>query len=299
MIETFLSSWPLFHNTYLAGWFIGLLLSFIGVLVVARDQIFIGAAVSQASTFGIALAMWLGAGATAAHLKIGPGAQDYGAHLSWLLSDEFLSAMAVLFSVIAALITTRGGETGGESHEAITGWVFLVSASLAVLVVSHSPHGLEEIHRLVASSIIGATGIDAATFGILAGVTALSVWFLRRPILLFAMDPLMAQTVGIKTPLWSVATSVWLGLAVGLSIRSSGMLYTFGCLVLPPLIAKNLCREIGPMFWVSPMVAVTTGVAGFAIANHYDYPPGQMTVALLSLLLTAAWLLRRRRGRKR
>jgi ABC-type Mn2+/Zn2+ transport system permease subunit len=285
MIETFLSSWPLFHNTYLAGWLIALLLSFIGVLVVARDQIFIGAAVSQASTFGIALAMWLGATALS---------------LSWFLSDGFLSLMAVIFSVIAALITTRGGETGGESHEAITGWVFLVSASLAILVVSHSPHGLEEIHRLVASSIIGATGADVATFGILAGVTAFSVWRLRRPLLLFAMDPAMAQTVGINVPLWGAMTSVWLGLAVGLSIRSSGMLYTFGCLVLPALAAKNLCREVGPMFFVAPIVAVITGIVGFAIANHYDYPPGQMTVALLSLLLTAAWLLRRlRRGRER
>lgn len=285
MIESFFSSWPLFHNTYLAGWLIGLLLSLIGVLVVARDQIFIGAAVSQASTFGIALAMWLGAWATANQL-------------SWIRSDEFLSVMAVLFSVIASLITARGGETGGESHEAITGWVFLVSASLAVLVVSHSPHGLEEIHRLVASSIIGATGSDVATFGILAGVTALSVCLLRRPLLLFAMDPAMAQTVGINIPLWGAATSTWLGLAIGLSIRSSGMLYTFGCLVLPALVAKNLGREVGPMFFVSPLVAVTTGVAGFAIANHSDYPPGQMTVALLSLLLMAAWIVRRlRHGR--
>jgi ABC-type Mn2+/Zn2+ transport system permease subunit len=54
------------------------------------------------------------------------------------------------------------------------------------------------------------------------------------------------------------------------------------------------------MFFVAPIVAVITGIVGFAIANHYDYPPGQMTVALLSLLLTAAWLLRRlRRGRER
>jgi zinc/manganese transport system permease protein len=286
MIESFFSSWPLFHNTYLAGWLIGLLLSFIGVLVVARDQIFIGAAVSQASTFGIALAMWLGTWAA-------------GNSLSWLLSDGFLSAMAVAFSVIAALITARGGETGGESHEAITGWVFLISASLAVLVVSHSPHGLEEIHRLLASSIIGATEADVATFGILSGATALLVWFLRRPMLLFAMDPAMAQTVGIKIPLWGAVAAIWLGLAVGLSIRSSGMLYTFGCLVLPALIAKNLCREVGPMFILSPIVAVITGIVGFAVANHYDYPPGQTTVALLSILLTTAWLIRRLRREKR
>ena len=39
---------------------IGVLLSLVGVFVVARDQIFIGAAVSQASLFGIAVGMWSG-----------------------------------------------------------------------------------------------------------------------------------------------------------------------------------------------------------------------------------------------
>ncbi len=282
MIESFLSSWTLFHNTYLAGWLIGLLLSLVGVLVVARDQIFIGAAVSQASTLGIALAMWIGGWAAT-----GP--------LFWLRSDGFLSIMAVAFSVIAALITGPGEESARESHEALTGWVFLVSASLSILIVSQSPHGLEEIHRLLSSSIIGATMADVWTFGILAGLAALALCVLHRRILLFAMDPVMAAAVGMRVARWGALTSASLGLAVGLSIRSSGMLYTFGCLVLPALAAKHVCREVRPMFLVAPVVAVGAGAIGFALANHYDYPPAQMTVALLSLLVTLAWLWRRLR----
>ena len=60
MIESFLASWDLFHLTYLAGWLIALLLSLVGVFVVARDQIFIGIAISQASTLGIAIGMGVG-----------------------------------------------------------------------------------------------------------------------------------------------------------------------------------------------------------------------------------------------
>jgi ABC-type Mn2+/Zn2+ transport system permease subunit len=111
------------------------------------------------------------------------------------------------------------------------------------------------------------------------------------------MDPEMAAAVGMRTARWAAFMSAWLGLAVGLSIRTSGMLYTFGCLVLPALVAKNLCREVRPMFLVAPVVAVGTGAVGFVLANHYDFPPAQMTVALLSLLLTVAWLVpRMRRG---
>ena len=280
MIQSFLSSWALFYQSYLTGWLVCLLLSIIGVLVVARDQIFIGAAVSQASTLGIALTMWA---ALVFHLE----------RFSWFQSDVFFSAMAVIFSILAASITGRGGETGRESHEAITGWVFLISASLSILIVSHSPHGLEEIHRLLSSSIIGATTSDIWSFSLLTFLTVFLILLFYRKILLFTLDPSMASAIGMKMKIWSLATSAWLGLAVGLSIRATGMLYTFGCLVLPALVAKNLCREVRYMFLVAPIVAVGTGAIGFLLANQYDFPPGQMTVALFCLELTGAWIFRK------
>jgi ABC-type Mn2+/Zn2+ transport system permease subunit len=95
---------------------------------VARDQIFIGAAISQASTLGVAITM---GGAV-----LFPEEQ-----FPWIHSTIFLSAMAVIFSVIAASITGHGGASGRESHEAVTGWVFLISSSLSILLVSRSPHG--------------------------------------------------------------------------------------------------------------------------------------------------------------
>lgn len=279
MIVDFITSWPLFHNTYLVGWLISLLLALIGVLVVARDQIFIGAAVSQASTLGIALALWVGSWAALAEVH-------------WLHADAFLATMAVASSVVAALLTAHGGAAGKESHEAITGWVFLVSASVSILIVAHSPHGLEEIHRLLSSSIIGARRGDVWIFAALFSCTALTIGLHHRPILLFSMDPSTAAATGVNITLVSVVISAGLGLSVGLSIRVAGMLYTFGCLVLPALVAKNVCREVRPMFLVAPTVAVGTATTGFVLANHYDYPPAQLTVALLCLLVAMAWALR-------
>jgi len=55
MISGFLNSWSLFAPSYLAALFAGLLLSFLGVIVVARAQVFIAAAVAQASLLGLAL----------------------------------------------------------------------------------------------------------------------------------------------------------------------------------------------------------------------------------------------------
>lgn len=289
MIDSFLLSWDLFRHAYLAGWLIALLLSLIGVLVVARDQIFIGAAISQASGLGIAVAVYVGTLAA-------------GNPLAGIEPEQLSSIFAVAFSVLAAVATANrggggGGERRGESHEAVAGWVFLLSASLSVLLLAHSPHGLEQIQQLASSSLIGATDFDVWRLaGLVAATAALLLRFQRR-VLLLVTDPVMADAVGMRTRWWSIATAAWIGVCIGLSMRISGMLYTFGLLVMPALIAKNVCREIRPMFLTSSAAGLGASVAGFILANHFDFPPAQMTVATLAAILPVAWLARRARSR--
>jgi zinc/manganese transport system permease protein len=254
---------------------------------VARDQVFIGAAVSQASTLGIALAL-CASGVFPVHSED----SSLSHSTSWLCCDSFQVVMAVAFSILAALVTSQADRAKRESHEAITGWVFLISASLSVLVLAHSPHGLEEIRRIHSSSIIGATATDVGVFAVLLALTVLFLVAAGRRLLLFVTDPSMAAAVGMRVGRWAIFESVWLGLVVGLSIRVSGMLFAFGSLVLPPLVAKNLCREVRPMFFVAPVVAMLTNTIGFVLANHYDFPPAQMNVVLTCLLLLVTWLFR-------
>ena len=292
VFQSFYASWTLFHNSYLVGWLVAMLLALVGVVVVARDQIFIGAAVSQASTLGIALAL-----CASSVFPLHSGGSGLIHSESWLCCDSFQVVMAVAFSVAAALLTSWAGRARGESHEAITGWIFLVSAGLSVLVVAHSPHGAEEIRRIHSSSIIGATPADVCMFGGLLLLTVLFLAATGRRLLLFVTDPAMAAAVGMKVGRWAIGEALWLGLIVGLSIRVSGMLFTFGSLVLPALVAKNICREVRPMFFVAPLVALAASAAGFVLANRYDFPPAQMNVAVAGALLPLAWLWRSfRRG---
>ena len=134
MISEFLNSWPMFSQSYLAALFAGLLLSFLGVIVVARAQVFIAAAVAQASMLGIALDMLLNTGQPA--------------------------AFSVAFSVMAALATGTRTQRGGTSHEEITAWIFLIGASGSILLLAKHPNGLKSVQATMASSIIGAAAVD-------------------------------------------------------------------------------------------------------------------------------------------
>lgn len=279
MIHEFLVSWSLFRDSYLAGWLMAVTLPLLGVVVVARDQIFVGAAASQASLLGIACAL---------RLLSALGIATVGASSG----DAVVAAAAGGFAILATLLTAGGGGRRTDSHESVTGFVFLASASSAVLLMAHSPHGMEEINRLLASTIIGATSTDVVLFFVLAAATIAFVARHASELLLLVMDAEMAEAVGLRVKLWNVSTAVWLGVVVGLSNRVAGAIFTFGCLVLPALAARSLCREVRTMFVVAPVLGLAAAVVAFVLAHGLDYPPGQTTAFVQCLVLVAAWGVR-------
>lgn len=280
MIESFVSSWSLFAHAYLAGWLIALLLGLLGVVVVIRDQIFLGAAVSQASVLGIAVAICVGGL---------PALADCG----WCNDDWTHTVAGGLFAIGGAVLTTTS-RLRRETHESLTGWVFLAASSAAILLLAHSPHGMDEVNRLLASTIIGAGSTDVVVFAVFAALVAGAAVRWHAPIRLLLIDREMASAVGMRVRTWDFALAVTLGLAVGLAIHVSGVVYSFGCLVLPALVAKNVCREVRSMLWTSPLVGLAASVVGFVVAHDQDLPPGQAAVGILCVMLLAAWMLRRR-----
>jgi ABC-type Mn2+/Zn2+ transport system permease subunit len=277
LIAEFVDSWHLFQDTYLAGWLMGILLAVVGVLVVARDQIFIGAALAEASTLGIAVGMWLGS-LPAFHEE------------TWMHGDAFLTALAAVFALLAAFVSARGA-TARQSQEALAGWIFLFGGSVSILVVYYTPHGLEEVHRLLSTSIIGASRTEVWMFAAAALAALIAVAVARRRLVLLLMDPEMAEALGMRRRAWEAGIACVIALTVSLCIRASGLPYTFGCLVLPALAASSLCRSPASVFAAAPAICVLTAAAAFVIANHLNEPPGQVAVALLCAVtaLAAGW----------
>lgn len=285
-LREFAASWALFGDSYLVGWLVLVLLSMVGVIVVARDQIFIGAAVSQASALGIAFALWLSSLPSLQGLKwleaVGESPHD----------SPFVAAVAVLFSVAAALVTSRAELGGSTTHESLTGWVFLACASLSVLLVYKTPHGMEEIERLLSPELIGATRREVWLFAGLCIGVGLLLLVVRRRALLVLTDEEMAAALGIRIWAWNLGFSVLLGLTLGLAIRCVGILYAFAGLVLPCLAARNLCKRLLPMLVVGPVLGLGCGAVSFVLAHSVDQPLVPVAVAILSAVAAGTWVFR-------
>ncbi len=277
---SFLESWSMFGSSYLLALGTAVALSVIGVLVVARREVFIGAAAAEASTLGVALAWWLA-------LKFGMDADSTGAG-----AFEWIGAMG--FAVLAALWTMSDGQSGsggasrGLAGDERTAVVFVGAAVLSMLLLVNLPQGREQLQRVQASSLIGAATSDAiiALLAAIAAVAVTQVW--RRSLVLLISDPVMASAVGLKARQWHLGIAIATGLVIGLSLRGTGTVFTFGCLILPTLVAKQLVGTIGRLFIVAPVVAVIGVLGGLFFAHMMDLPPGQVTIGTLLLGLLIA-----------
>ncbi|MEM8783124.1 MAG: metal ABC transporter permease [Planctomycetota bacterium] len=271
----FLSSWSLFAEPYTLTLLAAMGLSMLGVVTAARRQVFMAAAVAQASTFGFALfALFAGAAATQA------------------TGSVWRDAVVIGSAVAAALLTmlgdgrqTQGSRLDGDER---TAWVFIAAGAGAILVLAHAPAGMEQFRRMQTSTMFGATALDVSTFAVLLlAMVGVLVWTGRSLVLLLA-DRVMAAAFGLRVRAWYLGLAAFSGACVGLGVRSTGMLFTFGCLALPVMIAKQACGEVRSLFWASPLIALSAAFLGLWLSYVWDLPPGQVVVALLCVVLVVA-----------
>lgn len=285
MINEFIDTWPLFSHTFLSGFLAALLLSLVGIILVARDQIFLGIAASQFSVLGVSTGLFLLSSPLFAFLS-----HD---HMNEAIHHPFwLSLIAIFFTTLGVFLSQMKFSSH-ESYESLTGWLFLMSTSLTILLVSKSPYDLEEIQRLFSSTVIGATPADTFTLLLITASSFLFMTLLKKPLCLFLLDPLMAQVCGLNKSRWNIILALILGTSMGISVRISGVLFTFGCLILPPLAAKVLSKNLSSLFWLSPLIAGFSTLGGFILAIHYDFPLGHMVIFILAMVLILSWIFNR------
>lgn len=284
MVSEFLDSWPLFADAYCGGWLAASLLSLCGVFLVLRNQVFLGAAASEMSALGVALALLLGFHAPHA----GHGAHAGHSHgpvgeMDWRQAIDGPAWAALLFAVLTCLAASLRPRRGAHTREAQTGWLFLLGASLSLLLVSKAPLGKEEVEQALSSTILAARMSDLVLLSLawLAALVLLQGRF--HTFLLFATEPEHARTCGVRTGRWTFGTYLVTGLAIGLGMHVAGFMYTFGCLLLPPLMARSCARTVRGQLVSAPLLALGFTAAGFIMANHWDFPPAQFSVGLMAL----------------
>lgn len=268
MLETVL----LFRDALYGSLVIALGCSVLGVYVVLRRIVFVGAALAQLSSAGIALALFLGGFAATAGLAGHP------------------VAMALLVTMAGALFFGLGTR-GRVAPDATIGVAYALAAAIGILLVAKATVG--EAHDIfLQGNILGMTRTDALTLlGIVAPVLLVHLVF-HKEFLFVSFDREMARTLGFRVRAWDMLLYLTLGLVIAFAMQFAGVILVFSFLVLPAVTGLLVARRMAGTFLVAVGAALVAAVIGFALSIPFDLPTGPSMITVSGGLVILAWLVR-------
>lgn len=210
----------------------------LGQAVLKRGIVFLDLAIAQIAGLGVVVAHGLG-----------------GEGSPWLTQ-----AGAVTAALLGALFLHRMEKLAPARQEAIIGVTFVAAASLALILMSHDPHGAEHLRELLVGQILWTTWSDLVP---LAAVTtlALAAWY------------------GLGWRDSPLAFYALFAVTITASVQVVGIYLVFASLIVPALASgERLARGL--------VIGATGYAVGLAASGLFDLPSGAAIV--LALVAVAA-----------
>jgi ABC-type Mn2+/Zn2+ transport system permease subunit len=270
----------LLRNSVYTSVLVGLACPLVGVFLVMRRLVFMGVALPQISSTGVAVALSL-------PLWLGFRLTDNGSHSAHVLA--FVGSMA--FSLAAILILAFLERRGRGQPEGRLGAAYVIAAALSILLLSKNPYGEIGWLDLLKGEVITISNFDllltAATLMLVLAVLGL----FHKELLFVSFDRAMAITLDKNVVFWDVLLYLLIGLTVSMAVLSVGPLIAFGFLLLPALSAHLLARNMRRFTALASLVGGIAAFLGFWIAYQFDLPVGPTDVVLLGMIYAIAGVI--------
>jgi zinc transport system permease protein len=261
----------LFREALYGALVIALACSVLGVYVVLRRIVFVGAALAQLSSAGIALGLFL-----------------YGLGIGGELTHHPV-AMALIVTIIGAMFFAIGGSSrSGVPPDAVIGVTYAVAAAAGILLIAKAKTG--EAHDIfLQGNILGITRTDTLVLLAVAVPVLLVHLVFYKEFLFISFDRETARTLGYNVRFWNLLLYFTLGIVIAYAMQFAGVMLVFNFLVLPAVTGLLLARSMRGIFAVAIGSALLAAVIGFSISVPWDLPSGPAIIAVSGAMALAGW----------
>lgn len=268
----------LFKESLYGALVIAIACSVLGVYVVLRRIVFVGAALAELSSAGIALALWLA-----------------GHHWAEAITSHPIG-LALVFTLAGALFFGVSSGKGRIPPDATIGVTYAVAAAAGILLISKAATG--EAHDIfLQGNILGITNADTLVLICVAIPVLLVHLIFYKEFLFVSFDRETARTLGFRVGFWNLLLYFTLGLVIAFAMQFAGVMLVFNFLVLPAVTGILLARSMAGTFVWSMIAAIIAAVIGFTVSVPFDLPSGPAIIAVsgaLALLAYGVRVLQRR-----
>ena len=269
-----LSAALLFKDALYGALVLSVVCATLGVYVVLRRIIFVGAAIAELSSMGIALALWLGG-------------------MGWATSaSSHPVAFALLFALAGAMFFgIGGGARSGVPPDATIGVTYAVAAALGILLIAKAKTG--EAHDIfLQGNILGITRSDVYVLLAVSVPVLVAHLAFYKEFLFVSFDRETARTLGYNVTFWNLFLYFTLGLVIAFAMQFAGVMLVFNYLVLPAVTGMLIARSMGGIFVVAILSALLASFVGFSLSVPFDLPSGPAIIAVSGALAVLGWVVR-------
>jgi ABC-type Mn2+/Zn2+ transport system permease subunit len=263
---------------------VGVLGPLVGIFLILRRMVFLGVALPQISSAGIAFAFMLPALGLAGHT-----------HAGHFEGDEHFFAFAgsLSFTLLALLVLAWLERRGSGMAEGRLGGAYVLAGAFSILLLAKNPIGEQSMLDLLRGEIIAVSHAQLILTAVTLGVVVLTLLIFRREFLLASFDRDLAITLRKKLLVWDLLLYFLVGTTISMCVLCVGPLVTFGFLLLPALAAHAVARNLRQFAVLASTFGGITAFFGFYVSYRWDLPVGPTCVALLGLVWGLAVFARR------
>jgi ABC-type Mn2+/Zn2+ transport system permease subunit len=263
----------LLRNSVYTSVLIGFACPLVGVFLVLRRLIFMGVALPQISSTGVAVALslplWLGLDLS------GHGSQ--GTHV-------LAFAGSITFTLAAILALAFLERRGRGLPEGRLGTAYVVAAALSILLLSKNRYAELGWLDLMKGEVIAISNFDLTLTAIALALVLVMLGLFHKELMLVSFDRTLAVTLRKNVVFWDALTYLLIGFTVSMAVLSVGPLISFGFLLVPTLTAHIFARNMKLFVILASVIGGVAAFVGFWIAYAWDLPVGPTDVVLLGIL---------------
>lgn len=187
------------------------------------------------------------------------------------------------FALIVGVLIVYVKRRSLLSSDTVIGVFFSGVVAFGLAVVSRKPEINKDILKFIYGDIL--TIGDKDIFFLIILFVALIIFQIRgyNRLLYTGLNPILAETHGVKVPLFQYLFAALLSLVVILSVWWVGIFLVTGLLIIPAASARNFANSAGSMFWWAIIISASSAISGLILsAQSWAHTASGATIILIS-----------------
>lgn len=253
--------YPFFINALIAVALISIASALIGTYIMSRRQIFIAGGITHACFGGLGLGYFLGVSPV---------------------------AVAALFAVAGSFGVDWLSRRGVRRDSAIA-VIWALGMALGIIFIFLTDGYVPELNSFLFGNVLTVTDTDILIFSSFTAALILFYSIFYRRILAVSFDQAFARTRHLPVALINSVMTLFVALAIVLTIRMIGIMLLMSLISIPQISAELLTPRYRPLMIISAVISLLCCIGGLVIAYFISVPAS----ATIVLLMTIVYILLR------